>query len=94
MNNILTIGEATLLADLMRACQGNQRVRWALDADHTEVRSGVARAFTKADGNFVGRDTDVRDAYIWISGTFEVFMPVRQILDLMNEHLFVVEIGG
>jgi hypothetical protein len=93
MNNILTIGEVTLLADLVRACQGNQRVKWAVDGDVERVTDGVARAFTNAEGNFVGRDTDVRDAFVWISGTFETFMPVRQILALMDQHLFVIAVG-
>lgn len=89
MSDTLTIGTANALADILRACQGNLRVRWAVHGDVAVITSGTARAITTHDGALWG-DGDVRDAYVWISGTFETFMPVREVLALMADSLFVV----
>lgn len=89
-NEPLTISQATYLATLLTACQSNARVKWAVDGDTDRILDGVARAITHEGGGFLSRDEDVRDGYVWISGTFEHWLPVRDVLDLMAQYLFVV----
>jgi hypothetical protein len=90
MAHTLNLQTLTRLADLQHAAGNNSRVRW--EAESGAVVDGVARHFTDVNGNFLRDDADVRDAYLRVSGTMEHFLPVTQVLGLMESGLFVVEL--
>lgn len=94
--NTETLGLADLhvLSALLDACSNKSKVRWAANGDVAYIAEGVARNFTNADGNFLKANEDVRDNFIWISGTMEHFIPVRQIMEWMTNGLFVVQEGN
>lgn len=86
MERNLNIDTAVTLGNLLRVAQGNQPVtRYIEDLDRTV--SGTARAITRDNGVFLGRDDDVRDAFLWVTldSGFEAFWPVADLLvDISN----------
>lgn len=83
----------TLLARLSILQEAGARsytARWMLSPDETGVRRGVVRGFRTAEGNY-GHGTDVRDLHLHISGIREWFLPVRDVLTLMEAALFHVD---
>lgn len=91
MSEVLTIADALRIGDLMNIVTQNRRVQWAIDGDVERLCDGVARHIVKSPDNFgfLGRSDDVRDGFVRISGTMEHALPVRQVLELMKEGLFV-----
>jgi hypothetical protein len=87
----LTVADLAMLSELSDACSNKSKVRWAANGDVSYIAEGVARNFTDANGNFLKANEDVRDAFVWISGTMEHFIPVRQIMEWMTNGLFVVQ---
>ena len=85
-----TLRDLRWLAELNDACIHNYKVRWALDSNPEAVAEGVARAFCNEDGSFFDPKKDVRQAFVWISGIVERFMPVMEIMYLMERDLFFV----
>lgn len=90
MTDKLTISQARLLSELLTACRISARVKWAVGGDSDRIVDGVARHIVDEHHNFINNDRDVRDGFVWISGTFEHFLPVRDVLDLMDRSLFYV----
>jgi hypothetical protein len=90
----LTVADLAMLSELSDACSNKSKVRWAANGDVAYIAEGVARNFTNEDGNFLKANEDVRDAFVWISGTMEHFIPVRQIMEWMTNGLFVVQEGN
>lgn len=85
-NEVLTITQAGYLADLLRAVEDNKRMRYYPngaegDAVFTTV---TVRAFTYEGGGFYPHNADIRDAFVWTSGIFERFFPVRDIMDALS----------
>ena len=79
MTHTLTIHILRQLSKLADAVYAGQPITREL-ADGVLV-TGVARAFTRNGGDFLGPGEDVRDAYVWVSGTTEHFWPVVELLD-------------
>ena len=79
-----------LLADLDTATTDNLQVRFSPSGSSYLVE-GVARHFTDVNGNFPSEDADVRDTYLRISGMVEWFLPVADVLQMMDDGLFVVQ---
>jgi hypothetical protein len=63
------------LADCVFAGQPITRV-----LDDGEAFTGTARAFTRLGGGFLDSTEDIRDGYVWISGLFEQWWPVSELL--------------
>ncbi len=83
MNEVLTIGQAGYLADLIQGVEGNKTMRYyphGANFGNTPLKVTL-RAFTYEDGALYQHDADIRDAFVWTSGIFERWFPVR---DLMN----------
>lgn len=79
----LTLTDAGRLADLIRACERNARIRYyprgTDDADHP--MTGVLRCFAHEGGGlWFDADGDIRDAYVHISGTFEHWFKVSDLM--------------
>lgn len=81
---VLTVRDLVNLNTVAGFAQGCKKVRW-LDEDDC-LHEAVARAFVKSPDQpyFLGSDDDVRDAYLWMSSTFETFMPVREAVRLVD----------
>lgn len=84
----LTGYDACTLADLVRAAQGNQRVARLMPEGTNAaglVIVGTARCIGDENGNFAGRDDDIRDAFMRVTtlSGFEAFWPMS---DLIKEH--------
>jgi hypothetical protein len=83
---ILTLNDASLLADLIRGVQAGAKLRWyqfgTRDADHPLIVT--MRAFTHYGGNFVSETDDVRDEYVWCSGFTERWLKVDDIIKALD----------
>jgi len=84
----LTVRTLVYLADLAGACQRTERVRWLLEGG--VVAEGTARCFAHQGGGFLNSDEDVRDAYVHISGNGEIWLPVSDVLALMERGEFAI----
>jgi hypothetical protein len=82
----LTLQDAGALAEVLRLVETNSPVRWLVPGTDT-IASGVARAITQDGGGFY-REGDVRDAFLWISGTMEFWVPVSQVMDMIRSYNF------
>ena len=82
----LSLSYAVHLGKVIDAVLDRRKVRY-LDGDGTQsIRTGTLRGFVRgaSDFNFFKTgDGDIRDAYIWITDTFEHTMPVRFAVDLL-----------
>lgn len=85
----LTLQDAGALAEVLRLAESNSPVRWLVPGTDT-IASGVARAITHDGGGFY-REGDVRDAYLWISGTMETWLPVSQVMAMIRSHNLAVD---
>lgn len=59
-----------------------------------DVIEGVARSIGDENGNFLKSDEDVRDGYLRVSGTFEYFWPIRELMPQIHDSTFVVQRGA
>lgn len=91
MADNFTLSDLDTLTQLRTAAAEKRRVKWAVNGDLDVIAEGVARNFTDESGNFFSNDGDVRDAYFWISGMSEYFLPVRDLIPLIRDSLFVVQ---
>lgn len=85
-----TLLDVRNVAELAEAAAKGYRVRFSLDGGDN-IAEGVARGFTNSDGTHFAYSQDVREACLWISGFTERFMPVSQILGLMDNGMFAVD---
>lgn len=84
---LLEVRNVGLLAE---AADKHYRVRFSFDGGDN-VAEGVARTFTDEKGNHFSYSQDVREAHLWVSGFVERFIPVSQILSLMDQGMFTVD---
>lgn len=98
-DNMLNIEDAVAIGELLRCCQSNLPVTWLVRYPDTgelvgdgKTISGTARAIVCDDKgtHFMRQDMDVRDGYVWISSTFEHFLPVRDVLKWYKAGEFVL----
>lgn len=88
----LTIRDVVALCTIMRAVSGTCRVQWLLDGSE-HVVEGVARAITRDGGGFINGDTtDVRDAFVHVSGMIEQWLPIRDVMRMIHEGRFVISL--
>ena len=86
---VLTIEDLDRLSDLLRAVRAGAKMRWypfGTDSKSDTPKYGtfILRAFTNPDGTFYPFDKDIRDACVWMTGTFESFREVTDILKAME----------
>lgn len=96
MSDVLNLAELTTLGELAGWVKEGRKVTWAIDGDTNRLMSGVLRHFVREPERmgFLGREDDVREAYVRISAGMEWVLPVRVVVELMNESLFVCERGA
>ena len=87
----VTLADLHALVVLDDAVTYKRKVRWAVNGDVAVLADGVARAFTNEEGHFLNPQSDVREACVWISSTMEHFLPVKDLIPLIKENLFVVD---
>jgi hypothetical protein len=84
----VTLNEVRELSTLFNIVKDGARVRWLNEnSATTALLDGVARHFVRdpQTAAFLNWETDnVFEAYLRISGTFEYFLPVREVLDLIG----------
>jgi hypothetical protein len=90
MSDTLTMSNLIALGEIVRAAQGTRPIRWSTDGGAT-ICEGIARAITHDGGNFLSGEDDVRDGYLWVSGIFERWIPVRDLMPLVNTGLFAID---
>lgn len=80
---ILTIADAIVLSDIIACCSGGQPITLAEDE---RIVSYTARAIVGDDEGcgLLSSKQDVRDGFVWMSGTFERFMPVVEMMALVK----------
>lgn len=76
----LTEQVALGLAEIIQAARRGAKVRWLTEGNH--VREGVARHIVtnSRTAAFPGPTDDIRRCYLRISGTFESFLPIPEVL--------------
>jgi hypothetical protein len=83
----LTAAVAFALGDLLNWITQKRKVHYTLDGGRT-IRTGTLRHVVVGPDNFsfLGRDTDIRDAYVRITLTsgVEATLGVSQIIELMD----------
>lgn len=92
MSNTLTIADVIALSTIVDAASQSASVRWLDESGN--IRSGVARHIVRgaSDFNFLGRDQDVRDAFLRItSGGLEITIAVRALIEMVNATEFVID---
>jgi hypothetical protein len=81
-NRTLTLRDGRTLAEVISAVDSGARLEWyplgTDSADHPLKL--VMRAFTYYGGGFYAHDADVREAYIWCSGMFEMWLKVTDVM--------------
>lgn len=88
--NILNVGTAVNIGIILSAAQTGARVRW-LNA-HGDIVEGVARHVVKDErANFLNETDDVRDSFLRISGTLEYFIPVRELITMIDRGEFAID---
>lgn len=85
-----TLLDVRNVSELAEAAHKSYKVRFSLDEGDNIVEA-VARGFTNEDGTHFNYSSDVREAHLWMSGFVERFMPVSQILALMDKGMFAVD---
>src|SRR4051812_44786625 len=98
----LTISFAVHLGMLLDACSRNAPCTWLprcpdgeLVGDGKTISGTLRRICGDDQGRgFIGSEMDVRDGYVWISATFEHFLPVRQVVDAINDGTFALDFRG
>lgn len=87
----LTLGDAITLASLITGVQKGSRAEWFPNGETADrTVDGVLRSFARKGGGFWPHDQDVREAFVHVSGTFEHWLPVRDVLTWMGEGVFVI----
>lgn len=78
----LNINQAGYLAELIRAVDGNKRLRYyPIGADGDAPNQVIEiRAFTREDGSMAPYDADIRDTFVWTSGFTEHWFKVSDLL--------------
>jgi hypothetical protein len=84
----LSISDAATLGSIIDACQSNHPTTWLARYPEGDLipggktNTGVMRAICGDDQGrgFINADKDVRDGFVWISSTFEWFIPVRDVI--------------
>lgn len=87
---ILTVSELNALATLLRAVQTCAKVSW-IDPNSERVIDGTARCFAHFGGGFLGQEDDVRDHYVHVSGLFESWLPVADVIPIVKAGTFCVQ---
>lgn len=85
-----TLHDFTALQTIIGAVQGNKKIRWSFDGGQ-HIQEGVARALTRNGGGFIDADSDLRDAYVWISSTFESWVLLTDLIPLVSAGCFGVD---
>lgn len=88
--DVLTIGHAVTLGSILDACIKTQPATWLARYPDTgelvgdgSLVSGTMRAVVadnEGRGLLMGSDKDVRDGFVWVSGMFEHFFPMRDVM--------------
>ena len=85
-DRILTLNHAGILGDIIRGVERNLKLRFYPRGSESAdcPLTYTMRAFTREGGGFYPNDKDVRDAFVWCSGTFESWFPVDVLIDALD----------
>lgn len=89
----MTQGEIVTAAQLIEGCRKGQRVTWAVNGDVGTLLTGMLRYIehtNQATGERAASD-DIRDQFVRITTTFEHWLQVREVMEMMVNGLFVIE---
>ena len=87
----ITLTELSYLGRLNEWVKENRKVTWAIEGNTNRLMSGVLRHFVQEPERmgFLGRYDNVFDSYVRISAGMEWTLPVRDVIMLMDDNLFV-----
>ncbi|QNJ59255.1 hypothetical protein SEA_MRMIYAGI_41 [Mycobacterium phage MrMiyagi] len=93
MSKVLSPGEAMRIGDLLNGITRKAKVKWV--NEDGQIMSGELRCLCAGKNSFATLPwgTDVRDAWVWITGTdgFEYTESVERLVMLVDEGGFVME---
>lgn len=89
----LSLPELAHLATLYGWVKEGRTVTWAIEGDTARLMTGVLRHFVREPERmgFLGPEDEVRDAYVRISAGMEWVLPVREVVLLMDDGMFIGE---
>lgn len=79
----LTAQDVTHLNAVLNAASAQATVRWASETDEDEIRTGVARRVGPFDGQSQHDAPDVRDQYLHISASVELWLLVGDVVAMV-----------
>ncbi len=89
MDRTLTEWEAVSIGQVSLACRDGARVRWLTESG--DIVEGVARHITRNDtGTLLTGEDDVRDGFLRVSATMEWFLPMSQVLTMLDDMTLVI----
>lgn len=83
----LTLVDALLISNLISGLDGP--IKYLVNEDTDSIFKGVARTITQFDGESYSGSEDIRQQYLHVSGTVEMWIPVHEVLRAMMKHTFV-----
>lgn len=85
-NDVLTISQLGYLVNLDRGIQTGARLKfYPFGSDSADNPwTGRLRCYARDGGGFLPNDADVRDAFVHVSGMFERWFPVRDLLAALS----------
>jgi len=87
MRVTLNLTTAVAIGTIIGWAQRNARVTFAVDGDTSCIVEGVARSIGGPGGSFATADDDVRDLFFRVSSTFEHFLPVSDVVEMLRDGL-------
>ncbi len=89
MDRTLTEWEAVSIGQVSLACRDGSGVRWLTESG--DIVEGVARHITRNDtGTLLTGEDDVRDGFLRVSATMEWFLPMSQVLTMLDDMTLVI----
>ena len=88
-----TKGDALAVARILDAIVTGKRAEW-IGVSMRAIKGTVRNIMADDEGRgFLDADADVRTGFLWISSTFEFFIPMTDVISMMADNLFVIEEG-
>jgi hypothetical protein len=81
----VNVADTLAVAEIINGCKESARVSWLVNGG-PDVLSGVMRSVGDEQGRFLGDHEDVLgpNVYVRITATFEHFLPIQDVVDMLR----------
>lgn len=83
---VLNVHHVTALATIVQWAQAGSKIKFMYEGSDV-IREGIVRSIGDDQFNFINLETDVRDAYVRITGVngFDYALPVTDVMRWVHE---------